>query len=601
MQRELTSFVGRQQEAAALVAHLRDGAALITLVGPGGVGKTRLATHAAAQMQHDHLLPACLVSLEGVTELAEELAPTALASLGVRQQTSVPAIETLVAALRDVELVLVLDNCEHVIEASARLAYQLLLRCPRLHILATSREPLGVPGELSVAVQPLALPAANATVALISESEAVQLFVTRAITAQASFNLTPTLAEAVGEICRLVDGVPLAIELAAARAKTMTVVEIRSRLTDSLGLLSGGPRVAPPRHQSLGAAIDWSYSVLTEPERVLLRRLAVFSGSFSSAASEEVCSDEQLRAEQVSDVLDRLISRSVVSVTHEDQGTTRFVLLETTRRYLLTRLAAAGEHATFRARHRDWCIGVVERVPAELLERHQLERICVESANVRDALNWTLASDQMTAASRLAVGLAPLWLTTAKFEDARALLTIVLQSTAPARQAALAGIWAARFANLEGAYPLAEELANRALAFARAAGDQSAITRALGQLGDAALGRGELARAAELYATAQTCTDTPGPVGGFRTQATTSQHVAAVDPLSDREREVVALLVRGLNNRGVADELVIATKTVEAHISHILTKLNLTSRMQIVSWAYDRGLVQPNCLARDNS
>jgi non-specific serine/threonine protein kinase len=345
-----------------------------------------------------------------------------LARLGIRGQACAAAIDTLIASLQAVPPLLVFDNCERVVQACAELVERLLRDCPRLQILATSREWLGVPGELVRHVQPLALP-----------GEAVELFVDRAIAAEPTFRLTPGSSAAVAAICRLLDGIPSAIELAAARTHTMSVAQIAQHLTDPL------------------ATIDWSYDVLTESEKTLLRRLAVFSESFTLAAAQTVCTGPELPADQILDLLDHLVSRSLVS-TFSDHEVTRFDLLGTLRGYLLARLTAAGEVDALRARHRDWCIALAEHTPSRRVGGHS-GRIRLE------------------------------------------------QVLTPA---------------------------------------------------------------------------------------------AATNPLSQREREVAMLVVRGLSNRQIADRLVVTRKTAEAHISHILTKLGLTSRVQIVAWAYGCGFAQLN-------
>ena len=240
----------------------------------------------------------------------------------------------------------------------------------------------------------------------ILHSDAVELFVDRARAAEASFRLTPQSGGAVARICRLLDGIPLAIELAAARTKTMSVAEISTHLADPLALLTLAPRTAPLRQQTLRATIDWSYALLTPEEQTLLRRLAAFNGGFTIEAVKAVCTSPDAPVERILDLLDRLVSKSLVIVDTE-AATARYTLLETMRRYLLACLTAAGEEDAMRTRHRDWCIGIAERAIPELFDPDHLAGLADEQDNLRAALHWTLESDQADAAGRLAVGMGP--------------------------------------------------------------------------------------------------------------------------------------------------------------------------------------------------
>ena len=356
----LTSFVGRSRERAE-VARLLATTRLLTLTGAGGCGKTRLALAVASDLvpvYHDGVV---LVELAALADPI--LVPQAVAAaLGVHEEPQRPLIATLIDTLRPKQLLLVLDNCEHLIDACARLAATLLGACPRLRLLATSRESLGVAGETGWLVPSLSLPAAqplaDANADLISTlmaSEAVGLFVERAAAALPTFALTTDNALAVAQVCRRLDGIPLAIELAAARVKVLTVAQIAARLGDCFRLLSAGSRTALPRQQTLRAAIDWSYDLLAKPERALFRRLAVFAGGWTLEAAEAVCADaalpNRILDSDVLELLAHLVDKSLVVVDTPPSGDARYRLLETMRQYSQEKLHDSAEAASIHQQH----------------------------------------------------------------------------------------------------------------------------------------------------------------------------------------------------------------------------------------------------------
>jgi predicted ATPase len=554
MPRELSGFVGRQAEVAALKSLLQDGASLITLTGIGGVGKTRLAIHAAQQVQATYAHGARLVTLAHLPEGAD-VASAVLAGLGLRERAQATPAETLAHALRDAHLLLVLDNCEQVVEASAELAEGLLQDCPGVQILGTSREVLGVPGERVFPIQPFAVPGESEPFASLAQSDAVGLFAERARSAEPGFQLTPPSAAAVGRICRMLDGIPLAIELAAARTKTMSVVEISHRLADPLALLTVAPRTAPARQQTLRATIDWSYTLLTSQERCLLRRLAGFSGGFTFEAAAAVCADQDLPASRILDLVDRLVAKSLVLVLTA-HATTRYTLLETLRQYARALLTAAGEEDALRARHRDWYVDVGERVPPELFDADQMVVLLFEQHNLRAALDWSLESDQAEAAGRLAVGLGPLWLLQGPFAEGRSKLVAVADLPSAASipgQTSRALAWAAILAYNEGAYVTTDELAIRALGLAVSADDQVATAIALCALGQAAVGRGDL----------------HGAAGHFEAGL---EHAAASLVLAEVHAVRLAEVMLELGNDGRADELLTQATTWSEATHYRLTR-----------------------------
>ncbi len=399
----LTSFVGREQELAAL-AELAGQARLVTVTGAGGAGKTRLAVEFAAAAAGRFGDGVWLAGLAGITDPG--LVPAqVMAALGVRQTSETPVIEALRYRLRPAELLLVLDNCEHLPGACAALAADLLGACPGLRVLATSREPLGVPGEAIFPLPPLAVPPEGADAQALAAAPAVRLFLARSALTRPGAAAAPPAV--VARICRAVDGLPLAIELAAARAGVLSAEEIQARLADVFRFLALPRSAADPRHQALGAAIGWSYELLTEPERRGFRALSVFAGSFGLAAVAAVCCGGDQAA--ALDLVDVLAGKSLV-VAEPAAGGTRYRLLETIRQYAAGRLAEAGEAAQVRDRHAEAFLGLAER-------ERELPVLVREQDNFRAALDHALAVGGGETGPRLARALGGFWLARGLFEE----------------------------------------------------------------------------------------------------------------------------------------------------------------------------------------
>jgi predicted ATPase len=360
---EPNSFVGRERDLTELARLLSDVRAL-TLCGPGGIGKTRLALRLACEVVPGFPDGAWLAELAD-TEDPSLVARRVADALGVIAEPDRPLAETLTVALRPRRILLILDTREHVVDASAALVAQLLAGCPALRVIATSREPLRVRGETVWRVPPLELPAvaAELTAGELAKQEAIRLFAERAAAVRPGFAVDAGNAGAVLRLCRTLDGVPLAIELAAARVGALSVEQIAARLGDRFQLLASGDRTAPVRQQTLRAAVDWSYELLTEPEQVLLRRLAVFSG-WNLEMAEQVCADNAIPAEQVLDLLAALIDKSLVTLDGELEGDARYRLLDTIREYATDRLDASGEAPEIRLRHRGYMLKLLEDIVA---------------------------------------------------------------------------------------------------------------------------------------------------------------------------------------------------------------------------------------------
>ncbi len=490
---QLTGFIGRTGEIAE-VKRLLGAARLVTLTGSGGAGKTRLALQVAVGVVESHRDGVWLAELAPVADPA--LVPEIVASaLKVPEQPGRDMTGTLVDALRPKTVLLVLDNCEHLLAACRDLAAALLRTCPQVRILATSREGLGVPGETLWRVPSLSLPDDSRHLPPPEELvlyDAVRLFVDRAVATAPGFAVTGENAPAVAEVCQRLDGIPLAIELAAARVKVLAVEQIAARLDDRFRLLTGGSQTALPRHQTLRGAIDWSYNLLSEPERVLLRRLSVFAGGWPLEAAEWVSAGGRVETASVLDLLTSLVDKSLV-LAETQHGEARYRLLETVRRYARDRLVEADEEADVRTRHRAWCVTLAEQTPTELRgprQRLWLDRLKVEHDNLRAAFAWSRDDPGgAEAVLRLVGALNYFWFLHGNWREAGQWLEAALDRRHDAPRDVLpqaywsATAWAYRLGDYVGAKRLGEE----GLATAREVGDKRASTALLAHLGIVAL------------------------------------------------------------------------------------------------------------------
>lgn len=413
---ELTSFIGREKETAAVCAMLAKNR-LVTLTGVGGTGKTRLALRAASEVLGSFPDGIWLVEL---AQLADPvMVPKAAAStLGLPEVPGKTITDTLVNYLEHKTVLLMLDNCEHLLNACTSLADWLLHTCPKVTILATSREILGVMGEAPFLVPPLSMPGEHdaLSVEALCECDAVRLFIERSRVVSSDFKLTEENAPVVVEVVRRLDGIPLAIELAAARMRLLGVEQIAQRLNDAFRLLTGGARTALPRHQALRASIDWSYNLLSVPERALLRRLSVFAGSWSLGAAEVICADEPgpeqaIYSDDILNLHNELVDKSLISTISMPEGRNRFRMLETVRQYAHEKLVDENEAKRLRTRHLQYYVKLVESLEPKLRGREQiktLNRLDQELDNIRLALEWGLQTD-VEALLQLASALGIFW------------------------------------------------------------------------------------------------------------------------------------------------------------------------------------------------
>jgi predicted ATPase/DNA-binding CsgD family transcriptional regulator len=535
--------VGREREMAEIGRGLAS-TRLLTLTGAGGSGKTRLALEVGRHLVGAYPDGVWLVELAPLSE--EALVPKEVAeALGVPERPAQPLTGTLAEVLRDRELLLLVDNCEHLLEATAHLIDSLLDSCPHLSILATSREAIGVEGEARWLVPTLSVPGAGSSSEELGGYEAVRLFVERAGGRDPSFSLNPQNAHAVAEICGRLEGIPLAIELAAARVGTLSLEQISERLGNSLDFLTRGGRTAEPRQRTLKGALDWSHELLSESEKILFRRLSVFAGGWTLKTVETVASGDGVEEAEVLDLLSGLVEKSLVLAEEHEGASVRYRMLEPVKQYAREKLEEAGESGTVRRRHADFFLALAERARPELRgpeDRKWLERLEREHDNMRAALSFALESEEAELALRMAGTLGTFWhmhshsdegrkwLEAALARDKRAPVVVRIgalealywlahdrwdhdRAEAVAREAmelsadaevgdslaASLRIMSAGPAWVRGDFGRGRELLEQSLLISREAGDRILIAEALLQLAATAWGVGDTERGKEIY------------------------------------------------------------------------------------------------------
>lgn len=499
---QLTSFVGREQETQQLSGLLWENR-LVTLAGPGGSGKTRLAVEVAATLEERYRDGVWMAELAPVTD--PSLVPQAVASaLGVAENPLQPLLDTVVDAVRDKQLLIVLDNCEHLIDASADLAESILSGAQRVAILATSRQPLGIPGETVLAIPPLPAPdleSADPTPESLAAYDAVRLFVDRATAADPGFRLDDATVRAVAEICSRLEGLPLALELAAARVRGLGVAATASRLGDRFALLSGARRTGLPKERSFRAAVDWSYDLLSEQERRVFERLSMFAGGFSLSGAEAVACGDGVDAHDVPDLLARLVDRSLVVRTPSSPS--RYRLLEPLRQYATERLTTRREADTVGERHLRFFLALAEEAAPALRgpeQRTWLDRLEVEHDNLGSALTSAVDTGLEEEGLRLAAALGPYWQRRGHFSEGRDRLRTVLSAGRhPPTARAGALVEAGYLAFFQCDYRDTLQYSVEALDLYRRADDRWGIAYALGKLGLAASRLGDLDRASAAF------------------------------------------------------------------------------------------------------
>jgi predicted ATPase/DNA-binding winged helix-turn-helix (wHTH) protein len=505
---DLTTFVGRARELSDLV-QLIQTTRLLSLTGVGGSGKTRLARQAGLRVAPMFEHGVCFVDLAPLTD-PELLTSVVARALDVPERPTETPADTLVKWLRPRHLLIILDNCEHLIDASATLIALLLREAPDLQILATSREALNVPGEVVWRVPPLTLPPGSEAMApeAMLTFDAVRLFTERA-SAVTPFAVAPENAAAVADICHRLDGVPLAIELAAARIKVLSVHQIRERLDDRFRLLAAGGRTAVPRQRTLKAAVDWSYELLSDSERRMLVRLSVFSGGWTLEAAEAVCAGRGIAAGDVLDLLSRLVDKSLVIVDDTQLSNCRFRLLETIRQYAREQLLRAGEEREIADAHLNYYLALARDAEQKIVQHDQvawLNRLDREHDNFRSAFNWAAGDGiRNLDALGLCATLWWFWLKRGHLKEGRRRLERALSSSqdVPAETEARALIGLVHLASFQGDAEGTRSLTAQALLAARRAGDEWAEAYALAYSAVNELERGEFIGARALASDAR--------------------------------------------------------------------------------------------------
>ena len=473
---QLTKFVGRQHEMAQIRdiwGHTR----IVTLTGPGGIGKTRLSLQIAGESLPAYDDGVWFVELASLADPGL-VAQTVAATLGLREEVSRPIADTLADYLEARHLLLVLDNCEHLLSAVARLIDMLLRRSRGLHVLATSREALAIGGEAVFRVSSLGLPDAAQLLDIdaLSRHEAVELFLDRARSVKSTFTINDSVAHALASLCVQLEGIPLAIELAASRVSVLSVAQIAARLHDRLGLLTDGNRAASPRHQTLLAAIDWSYALLSAPERSLFRRLSVFVGGWSLEAAEALCAGDGLNRERVLELVSGLVNKSLV-LTDEHEGQTRYRFMVTLQEYARKQLMRTDEGPAIGRAHAEFVLALALESEPKLLGPEQntsFDRLNAEYHNIRAALAWTSRND-IRMGLVLAGALGRFWYLRGYWDEARSWFVDLLQAPGAEthrleRTRALNA--AGRIAENQGDYISARALSMEALALSRESGDK---------------------------------------------------------------------------------------------------------------------------------
>ncbi|WP_052664896.1 LuxR C-terminal-related transcriptional regulator [Nitriliruptor alkaliphilus] len=513
-----TRLVGRRRELAE-VRRLLGEARLVTLTGVGGIGKTRLALEVADQVRRAFPDGIRFVDLATVSD-GEQVPEAVATACGVAERSTRPPLAQLADHLDGRRILVVLDNCEHLLDAVGALVDGLLRHTAAARVLATSRHVLGVPGEYLVPVAPLAVPdpAVVASAAAIREIEAVTLLIDRVTAVAPEFAVTDANAADVATLCRQLDGLPLAIELAASRLRTLSAEQVVHRMTRRFALLTGGSRTAQPRQQTLQSLVDWSYSLCEPAERLLWARLSVFAGSFDLAAVEGVCADAELPAESMVELLDRLVAQSLVAIEPGGQQV-RFRLLETIRQYGRERLTEHGQVVALQRRHRDHYLALAERTAERWYGPDQAEalgRQRADHANLQAALETALADPADPApALRLVVALRYHWCTDGYLTDGRRWLERVLHFAAPDDALRAEVQWVAAWVSLlQGDLPVADRHLADCRALAERTGDRRIAGFATSFQGTAALFRGDLELAADRLAEAVRDLDERGETDG---------------------------------------------------------------------------------------
>lgn len=495
---QLTSFVGRKR----LIEEIKESITstrLLTLTGAGGVGKTRLAVKVAEELKGKYEDGVWYVELAAIAN-ADLVLPTIAKTLGLREEPGTPLIQTILSHLKFKNILLLLDNCEHLLQTCAEFVEMALQSCPKIQFLATSRESLQIAGENVRQIPPLAIPESKATpssIEALMEYEAAKLFVDRASTVARNFTVSSLNLKSISEICTRLDGIPLAIELAASRANMMPVERIAAHLKDRFDLLSKGSRTALPRHQTMRGAIDWSYELLSPPEQTLLRRLSVFLGGFIYESAELICSGDDVEPEQFLDLVSRLIDKSLILLEEGRGETERYRLLEPIREYALEKLVKSGEEKKLRARHLEYFLAIAEETELNrtvLIKPEWFNRLESDHDNFGGALDWCLDND-VEKGFILASALARFWKVRGFMTEGRERLASLLAQRDPTKKTdgfAKALYAAGNLASWQGDHKQSKRFLEDCLALRKELGGNHELAKVLSDLGIVACIEGNL-------------------------------------------------------------------------------------------------------------
>lgn len=498
---QLTTFVGREKEISDIKALLVK-THLLTLIGAGGTGKTRIALQSAADMIDDFENGVWFVDLAPL--LDPELLPQTIAeALDVKEDPRVKLSDTLCDYLKDKEMLIILDNCEQLIEATSKLVEKLLQSSPKLKIIATSREALRITGEQTLKVSSLSLPdpQTDNTLEKLEKFESVKLFIDRAVSVNQNFKVTDDNAGVLAEICFRLDGIPLAIELAAARVKVLSLDKINDRLNDRFKLLTGGERTALPRRQTLRALIDWSYELLSENEKILWRRLAVFSGGWSLESAEKVCGEASIDEADILDLLNNLIEKSIIIF---DEVNDRYRMLETIKQYGSEKLTEFTELKFATLKHLEYFLLRAEEIKAKLSGvdlKIQLDKLEEDYPNYQAALSWSVEEGKRLESIRLAIALCKYWHIKGFISEGRKWLSVLSQRREDIPKPMLASVlnYLGVFDYAQGEYARAEEELLEAFEIRKESGDKRSIADGLNILGLLAYEKGDYEKALEYH------------------------------------------------------------------------------------------------------
>ena len=463
---QLTNFIGRETDIAEIKKILTNSR-LLTLLGPGGTGKTRLSMQIAADMIDEYTNGVFIAEFASVSD-PSLIIQTLMNSLGVNEVKGQSQDLSLSEFLKEKEMIIILDNCEHLVNECALLAEKILSKCQKLKIITTSREALNCSGEITYRVPPLSLPDPNKKISpeKLTHYEAVRLFIERALVINQEFRVTNENAPALAQICHQLDGIPLALELAAARVNVLTLDGINERLNDRFKLLTGGKRTALPRQQTLRALIDWSYDLLSENEKILLQRLSIFSGSWTYEAMEKICSDDVIEEFEILDMLGNLIDKSLVKVV-ESENIFRYTMLETIRKYGSEKLTGSGDKDELQLKYFDYFYKLAQDSEAGLSGTEQKEwikKMAQENENLRDSLNWSL-TNKPESSLIMSVAMGKFWELRSHFTEGLESLrkSIEISESADILWKAKAFYWTGFFFIHQGKYAESKKYLNQCL------------------------------------------------------------------------------------------------------------------------------------------